>query len=41
MADSGNYLISFRVGLPAEVVRGSDPIKATISCWLVGCCAAG
>lgn len=28
MPDSGNYLIPFRVGLPAEVVRGSDPIKA-------------
>ncbi|WPE24181.1 hypothetical protein ShzoTeo12_54010 (plasmid) [Shinella zoogloeoides] len=28
MSSSGNYLILFRVGLPAEVARGSNLIKA-------------
>ncbi len=31
MPNSGNYLILFRVGLPVEVARGSNLIKATDS----------
>jgi hypothetical protein len=37
MSSSGNYLILFRVGLPVEVARGSNLIKAkTLAKHLAG-----